>query len=63
MPAAFSKVYRSFEEFEREELRKLNTLHVSIDEMFDDWFIEELDLDEESVSKSRRKDDKEDDWG
>lgn len=41
---AFPKVYRSFEEFERDELRKLDGLHVSIDEMLDDMFGEELDF-------------------
>jgi len=39
---AFPKVYRSFEEFERDELRKLDTLHLSIDEMLDDMFGQEL---------------------
>lgn len=46
MRAAFPKVYRSFEEFERDELRKLDGLHVSIDEMLDEMFGEELDFDE-----------------
>ena len=30
---AVPKVYRSFEEFERDELRKLDGIHLSIDEM------------------------------
>ena len=41
---AFPKVYRSFEEFERDELRKLDGLHASIDDMLDDMFAEELDF-------------------
>jgi hypothetical protein len=41
---AFPKVYRSFEEFERDELRKLDGLHVSIDDMLDQMFGEELDF-------------------
>ena len=45
--AAFPKVYRSFEEFERDELRKLDGLHVSIDDMLDEMFADELDFDEE----------------
>jgi hypothetical protein len=43
--AAYPKVYRSFEEFERDELRKLDGLHVSIDEMLDQMFADELDFD------------------
>jgi hypothetical protein len=38
------KVYRSFEEFERDELRKLDGLHVSIDDMLDEMFADELDF-------------------
>jgi hypothetical protein len=41
---AFPKVYRSFEEFERDELRKLDGLHASIDDMLDDMFADELDF-------------------
>ena len=52
---AFPKVYRSFEEFERDELRKLDGLHVSIDEMLDDMFAEELDF--EPGSKKRNQED------
>ena len=43
---AMPKVYRSFEEFERDELRKLDGLHVSIDEMLDEMFADELNFDE-----------------
>jgi hypothetical protein len=50
---AFPKVYRSFEEFERDELRKLDGLHMSIDEMLDDMFSEELDF--EPGSRGGRK--------
>ena len=49
---AFPKVYRSFEEFERDELRKLDLLHVSIDEMLDDMF-GELDFDAEGKKGGR----------
>ncbi len=53
MPA-FARVYQSFEDFEREELRKLNSLDVSIDDMFDDWFVEELELDDDMLVGSGR---------
>ena len=45
MRAAFPKVYRSFEEFERDELRKLDGLHVSIDDMLDEMFAADLAFD------------------
>ena len=40
---AVPKVYRSFEEFERDELRKLDGIHLTIDEMLDDMFPSERD--------------------
>jgi hypothetical protein len=55
---AFPKVYRSFEEFERDELRKLDGLHMSIDEMLDDMFSDELDF-EPGSRKSKGDDDDE----
>jgi hypothetical protein len=55
---AAPKVYRSFEEFERDELRKLDGLHVSIDDMLDEMFADELDF-EASGGKSNRQDDDE----
>ena len=54
---AAPKVYRSFEEFERDELRKLDGLHVSIDDMLDEMFADELDF--EKDGKSNRADDDE----
>ncbi len=54
MRNAFPRVYRSFEEFEREELHKLD-LSGSIDDMLGEMFAEELDFDEDSVKKSRRR--------
>jgi hypothetical protein len=41
---ALPKVYRSFEEFERDELRKLDGVHVSIDDMLDEMFADEIDF-------------------
>ena len=54
---AAPKVYRSFEEFERDELRKLDGLHTSIDDMLDEMFADELDF--EPGAKSRGEDDDE----
>ena len=54
---AVPKVYRSFEEFERDELRKLDGLHVSIDDMLDEMFAEELDFDPDSKKKRTEDDD------
>ena len=54
---AAPKVYRSFEEFERDELRKLDGLHTSIDDMLDEMFADELDF--EPGAKSNREDDDE----
>jgi hypothetical protein len=51
---AVPKVYRSFEEFERDELRKLDGIHVSIDDMLDEMFADELDF--EPGSKGNRDD-------
>jgi len=39
------KTYRTFEEFEREELRRMDAVGNSVDEMIDTIFGEELDLD------------------
>ena len=53
---AFPKVYRSFEEFERDELRKLDLLHTSIDDLIDDMF-GELEFDEDGKRKRSVLDD------
>jgi hypothetical protein len=52
---ALPKVYRSFEEFERDELRKLDGLHMTIDEMLDDMFRDELDF-EANGTRGKRDD-------
>ena len=50
------RVYKSFQEFEKEELRKLDSFSSSIDDMIDDMFAAELDFDEATVKKSRSRD-------
>jgi hypothetical protein len=52
---AAPKVYRSFEEFERDELRKLDGIHNSIDDMLDEMFAADLAFDGNDV-KSTAKD-------
>ena len=43
MASAFPRVYRSFEEFERSELRKLDQLYGSVDDMVDELLMSELE--------------------
>jgi hypothetical protein len=56
---ALPKVYRSFEEFERDELRKLDGVHLTIDDMLDEMFADELDFDARPSSDRRARDDQE----
>jgi hypothetical protein len=60
MKAAFPRVYKSFEEFEREELRGLDR-SANIDDMLDDMFAEELDFDSGSSSGRKGRRQEEDD--
>jgi hypothetical protein len=54
--AAFPRIYQSFAEFEREELRKLDSLHTTVDDMLEERFSEELDFGEDAgrATKKRR---------
>jgi hypothetical protein len=61
MRAATMKIYRSFAEFERDELHKLDSMANSIDDMLGEMFAEELDFDESQVKRSRLKDESGDD--
>ena len=54
MSAGFPRIYRSFAEFEREELRKLEGLNTSVDEMLEERFSEELDFGGEDGAPRRR---------
>jgi hypothetical protein len=60
MRGAFPRVYQSFQEFEREELRKLDSFSGSLEDMLDEMVFEELDFDEKSVSRSRRREETDD---
>jgi hypothetical protein len=46
------RIYRSFEEFEREELRRMESVGATVNDMIDTLFGEELDF--EASSRSRR---------
>lgn len=48
MSKVFTRVYRSFDEFERNELRKLDNLYESVDQMVDEMLAAELEDEEES---------------
>jgi hypothetical protein len=53
--AAFPRVYTSFAEFEREELRKLDSLRTSVDDMMEERFSEELNFGDPGESAPRRR--------
>jgi len=53
--SASPRVYRSFAEFEREELRRLDSLHTSLDDLLDERFAEELDFGEDSDRRPARR--------
>jgi len=55
---ADQKIYRTFEEFEREELRR-DVYAGSMNDLLDEEFATELDFDAKSVRKSRQDDDEE----
>ena len=54
------RIYRTFEEFEREELRRADGLSTSMDDMLGEMFAEELDFDFKSSRRSAADDDDED---
>jgi hypothetical protein len=51
---AMPRIYKSFEDFERDELRKLDGLAGSVDDLLDEMFAEELDF--EGQGKKRTSD-------
>jgi hypothetical protein len=54
MRNGFPRVYRNFEEFEKEELNRLD-MGGAMGDMLDEMFADELDFDEATVKKSRRR--------
>ena len=52
------KIYRTFEEFEREELRR-DSYYESVDDVLDSMFAGELDFEPDRSRRSRDEDDDE----
>ena len=46
------RIYRTFEEFEREELRRSDGFSLAMDDMFGQLFAEELDLEIKAARSS-----------
>jgi hypothetical protein len=51
------RIYRTFEEFEREELRRLDTMSASVDEMIDSLFGDDAESDGRRRSRWNEEDD------
>jgi hypothetical protein len=49
MASIFPRVYRSFDDFERSELRKLDHLYSSVDDLVDEMLRAEMEEDFEPV--------------
>jgi hypothetical protein len=47
------RVYTSFAEFEREELRRLDSLHTSVDDLVEERFAQELDFGSNDAPRRR----------
>jgi hypothetical protein len=52
--SAFPRVYRSFNEFERDELRKLDSLHTTVDDMLEEHFTAEIEMFDGEAPRRRR---------
>jgi hypothetical protein len=53
--AAFPRIYNSFADFERDELRRLDSLRTTVDDLLDERFAEELDLLDKEKPSARKK--------
>jgi hypothetical protein len=49
-------MYRTFEEFEREELRRADSIGGSVESLFDEMFTEDIDFDATSARLASRDD-------
>ena len=55
MSSGFPRIYRSFAEFERDDLRKLDSLSTSVDDMVEERFAEELDFGSSGDAPRRKR--------
>jgi hypothetical protein len=51
--SAIARVYTSFAEFEREELRRLDSLNTSVDDLVEERFAEEVDFGQSEQPRRR----------
>lgn len=53
MSSGFPRIYTSFAEFEREELRRLDSMHTSVYDMVEERFSEDLDFGQSEQPRRR----------
>ena len=53
MSSGIPRIYTNFAEFEREELRRLDSLHTSVDDLMEERFAEELDFGQRHLDVAR----------
>jgi hypothetical protein len=51
---AFPRVYQTFADFERDELRKLDSLRTTVSDMLEERFTQELDFETEEAPRRKR---------
>jgi hypothetical protein len=44
MSSGIPRIYTSFAEFEREELRRLDSMHTSVDDLVEERFAEDVEM-------------------
>jgi hypothetical protein len=52
--SGFPRIYRSFDEFEREELRKLDSMGATVDDLLEERFSDDLGAGGEDAPRRRR---------
>ena len=55
------RVYRDFQEFEREELRRYDMPDGAIEDLLDEMFVEELDFDARKIAAGKDNEEEESD--
>jgi hypothetical protein len=53
MSSGIPRIYTSFAEFEREELRRLDSMNTSVDDMVEERFAEDLDFGHSDTPRKR----------